>query len=49
MKIGTMFRCGIFVDYTSGKENKAMILEESFIKVLRYVNEVNKNRNIIDL
>ena len=49
MKIGTMYRCGIFVGYTSGKENKAMILEESFIKALRYVSEVNKDRNIIDL
>jgi len=49
MKIGTMYRCGRFVGYTSGKENKAMILEESFIKALRYVSEVNKDRNIIDL
>ncbi len=48
MKIGTMFRCGMFVGYLSGKENKAMILEESFIKTMRFVSEVNKDRNIID-
>ena len=45
MKIGTMFRCGLFVGYTSGKENKAMILEESFIKTLKFVNDVNSDRD----
>ena len=45
MKIGTMFRCGIFVGYTSGKENKAMILEESFKKALKFVNDVNRDRD----
>ena len=48
-KIGTMFRCGLFVGFFSGKERKAMILESSFIKTLKYVNEVNSDRNFVDL
>ena len=48
-KIGTLFRCGFFVGYFSGKERKAMILESSFIKTLKFVNGVNSDRNIIDL
>ena len=47
-KIGMMFRAGLLVGYISGKENKSMILEESFIKLMRYVNEVNNDRNLLD-
>ena len=45
-KIGTMFRCGFLVGFMSGKENKAMILEESFVKAIKYVNDVNNDRNL---
>lgn len=46
VKIGIFYRSGLLVGYLSGKENKAMILEESFVKLLKYVNEVNRDRDI---
>tara|TARA_R110002072_G_C7875534_1_gene527565 strand:+ start:60 stop:305 length:246 start_codon:yes stop_codon:yes gene_type:complete len=48
VKIGMMFRCGLFVGYMSGKENKAMILEDSFVDLLKYFSTVNMKRNILD-
>ena len=48
VKIGMMFRCGLFVGYISGKENKAMIMEASFVELMRHVSKVNKMRNLID-
>jgi len=45
-KIGIFFRAGLLVGFISGKENKAMILEESFLKLIKYVNEVNRDRDI---
>jgi len=47
-KIGIFFRAGLLVGFISGKENKALITEESFIKLMRYVTEVNNDRNIMD-
>lgn len=47
-KIGTFFRGGLLVGYVSGKENKAMILESSFIKLMHYVTEVNRDRDLFD-
>ena len=48
VKIGMMFRCGLFVGYSSGKEKKAMILEESFVDLMKYITYVNKKRNFFD-
>lgn len=48
VKIGMMFRCGLFVGYTSGKEKKAMILEESFVDLMKYITYVNKKRNFLE-
>ena len=48
-KIGTLFRCGLFVGFFSGKERKAMILESSFIKALKFINEVNDDRKLNNL
>ena len=46
-KIGIFFRAGLLVGFLSGKENKAMITEESFIKLIKFVSEVNSDRNIL--
>jgi len=46
-KVGIFFRSGLLVGFVSGKENKAMITEESFIKLLKFVTEVNIDRNIL--
>lgn len=46
MKIGTFFRAGLLVGFISGKENKAMITEESFLKLIKYVTQVNRDRDI---
>lgn len=45
VKIGIMFRCGLLVGFISGKESSAMILEESFKDLLRYINRVNRSRD----
>lgn len=45
-KIGIMFRCGLMVGFYSGKERTAMILEASFVKLIKYTNDVNRNRDI---
>ncbi len=45
-KIGIFFRSGLLVGFISGKENKAMILEESFVKLIKYTNQVNRDRDI---
>jgi hypothetical protein len=47
-KIGIFFRSGLLVGFVSGKENKALILEESFIKLMKYVSEVNRDRDILN-
>lgn len=44
-KIGIMFRCGLLVGFISGKEGTAMILEDSFKDLLRYINQVNRSRD----
>lgn len=46
-KIGIFFRSGLLVGFISGKENKAMITEESFVKLMKFVNQVNLDRNIL--
>lgn len=48
VKIGMFFRAGLLVGYMSGKENKALITERSFIKLMQYVTEVNRDRDIMD-
>ena len=48
VKIGMMYRCGLFVGYSSGKEKKSMILEESFVDLMKYTAYVNKKRNFFD-
>lgn len=45
-KIGIMFRCGLLVGFISGKQKSSMILEESFLELMRYTNEVNKSRDL---
>ena len=46
-KVGIFFRSGLLVGFVSGKENKAMITEASFVKLLKFVTEVNLDRNIL--
>lgn len=45
-KIGIFFRAGLLVGFASGKENKAMILEESFVKLIKFIGSVNLDRTI---
>jgi hypothetical protein len=45
-KVGMMFRSGLLVGFISGKHNSAMILEESFIELMKYTNRVNRSRDI---
>lgn len=44
-KIVILCRAGLLVGFLSGKENKAMIYEESFISLIKYVNKVNRDRD----
>ena len=46
-KIGIFFRSGFLVGFLSGKENKALITEESFVKLLQFIAEVNGDRNML--
>lgn len=45
-KVGIMFRCGLLVGFISGKERTSMILKDSFINLMKYTNDVNRNRDI---
>lgn len=45
-KIGIFFRAGLLVGFVGGKENKAMITEQSFLKLIDFVNDVNHDRHI---
>lgn len=46
-KLGSFFRGGLLVGFISGKENKAFITEASFIKLMKFVSEVNRDRDLI--
>jgi hypothetical protein len=39
-KIGIFFHSGLLIGYHSGKERKALILEDSFIELVDYMNHV---------
>jgi|TARA_B110001469_G_C9410113_1_gene210006 hypothetical protein len=45
-KIGIMFRCGLLIGFISGKENASMILEDSFVYLMKFYNEVNHRKDI---
>lgn len=45
-KIGVFFRSGLLVGFVSGKSNTSLILESSFIELMRYTNQVNRNRDL---
>jgi hypothetical protein len=47
-KLGSYFRGGLLVGFISGKENKAFITEKSFIKLMHFVSEVNRDRDLLD-
>ncbi len=45
-KIGIFFRAGLLNGFISGKENKALILEESFIDLMNYFNITSEKRRL---
>lgn len=45
-KIGMFFNSGLLVGHRSGRECKAIILESSFVELLKYVNNITNQKNI---
>jgi len=45
-KIGIFLSSGLLRGKKNGTENKHLIQENSFVELVRYLNRVNKNRNV---